>query len=141
MLMQITESKIIPPGSYVASVKSIAPDRGDYGEQLAWVFTLLSPAALAGAEVKAWSSTSTSTKGKAAIWAGACLGRPLTSADELDTDDLTGKRVLVNIVEKVSDDGTVFSKVDGLRLYKPKTRPAPVVEVEDPDNPDPFVAE
>jgi len=128
MLMEITETPLLPVGQYPATVKSIELDKGDYGEQLKWTFTVLAPAKFAGALLSAWSSTSTSNKGKTCRWAAACTGSPVVVGDQLDTADLIGQRVDLIVIEKPGKDG-VFNKVEDLKIHVKKVRPAaPAVE-------------
>lgn len=124
-----------PTGEYGAKVVAIDEEEGNYGPQFRWTFEIVKPAPYAGKQLTGWTSTSPSMKGKLVRWAGACLGRPITPGECLDTDTLIGAMVTLVVTVKVGNDGGEFNRVEDLRTYK-RTPQMPVtpppVDIVDP---------
>jgi len=136
MKIQTFANATIPTGEYVATVSSIEPAEGNYGPQLRWTLDVVSPEEHAGTSLLAWSSTSGSLKSKNVRWFGACMGRTIEPPEEIVTDDLIGRQVVVVVTVKETDDGGEYNRVENLKIHK-KARlgpiPPPATAKEDED--------
>lgn len=123
MKIRWTASEPLPTGEYPVLVESVSEQEGKYGVQLVWKLRVLDPEH-EGKELTAWTNTSTSTNSKLANWARA-LGFEPEVGEELDTDDLKGRRAIAVVVVKRAEDGNLFNRVeDLLPLRKPKVKTA-----------------
>lgn len=123
MKIRWTASEPLPTGEYPVLVESVNEQEGKYGVQLVWKLRVLDPEH-EGKELTAWTNTSTSTNSKLASWARA-LGFEPEIGEELDTEDLKGRKAVAVVVVKRSEDGNLFNRVeDLLPLRKPKAKAA-----------------
>ena len=105
-----------PVGLYVVKLKDIVPEVienpkfGD-GNRLRWIFSLEqvidadddSAEESIGQELWAWTSHSMARRATARAFAGALLGRAIEDDEEIDTDDLIGKRAKASIIPRKDD--------------------------------------
>lgn len=111
----------LPVGEYRATLQSITPTTGVYGEQWVWEFQL-EGGDNAGRKMRAWTSDKYTFAGaktsKAARWVKALTGG---EPDELFVEDIVGKPCTLVILQRTKDNGDVFNKVEDV---KPAPRPA-----------------
>jgi len=91
------EFKNVQPGKYFAVVESIEAGEGQFGPQLIWKFQILhrNPE-LNGSVVSGLSGVMATPKAKLSRWILAC---GVNFVDEIDTDELVGKKVVITVVE------------------------------------------
>lgn len=122
-------------GVYEARVKSIEEDpEGQFGPQVFFQLEILDED-YEGRVLKAWASMPENGRmtpvHKLHGWLSAIRGSVIREGESVSTDELVGKRVMVQVGHKVKDRGT-FEKVEGLtpvRRKKPKETEAPKDEV------------
>lgn len=157
-LPAVTESEftVTPEGVYIMSLKDFEdgiegnPQYGG-GERCRWVFTIervvsaLDDEAAAeqvGEEFWAWTSKTMSTRSNMYKYITALVGRPLAAGEQIDTDDLIGRKVKVNVVEYEKADGSVGTKIGGMQPFKAngrkKAQPEPEFDNFEADAGDPF---
>lgn len=118
-------------GAYEARLVKIEEQTGGpFGDALKWFFEILDED-YEGKEIMAFSSQAFNPASKAWEWTAAILGREIEMGEDIDFDDLTGKKVNVHIDHKVGERGT-FEKVASLSAVrqKKKKKPAPAPEPE-----------
>lgn len=154
-LPTVTESefKVTPEGVYIMSLKDFEdgiegnPQFGG-GERCRWIFTIDRVVSAldeevaeeqVGEEFWSWTSKNMSTRSNMYRYICALIGRQLTAGDIIDTDDLIGKQVKVQVVEYEKADGTTGTKIGGMQPFKAAGRKkAPVIEEELEDDELPF---
>ncbi|GIV16009.1 MAG: hypothetical protein KatS3mg022_3418 [Armatimonadota bacterium] len=108
----------LPTGEYPVKVESVSEQEGKYGVQLVWRLRVLDPEH-EGRELTAWTNTSSSTNSKLARWAKA-FGFEPEPGEELDTENLKGRKAIAVVVVRRGEDGNLFNCVeDLLPLRKP----------------------
>lgn len=117
MKLRWTAAEPLPTGEYPCEVVEVTEQQGKFGTQLVWKLRLLDPEH-EGRELTAWTNTSTSTNSKLAKWASA-LGFTPEPGEELDTEDLAGRKAIAVVLLKRSDDGKMFNRVEDLLPLKP----------------------
>lgn len=124
-VLTMQENEVIPTGEYPVQVVDLEQETGTFGQQLKWKLEIIGGGDYAGKTLTAWASLSNSLKSKLAKWSIA-LGIQLDAGEELDTDDLIGRKAMATVVVKTKEDGSEFSKVEEIKA--PKRRPAPKAE-------------
>ena len=137
----------MPRSTYLGKVADVQVADGKFGPQAQFTIDIIGDnygGKYAGKQLKAWTSLkfSMTLKCKLYRWALAILGAPvLAPGYTLNTDDLIGRTVLVDVDVETGADGAEYNKVAELRAYKPKSaqsaaaqtaapRPAPVTVAE-----------
>lgn len=118
MKIEKREYTVLETGTYAATVASVTPATGQFGEQLQWEFKLED-----GSSQRAWCSTSLTPKSKLFAWTKALLGEV---PDLLDTDDLIGKPCRLSLLAKTKEDGSEFNKVDAVLVPRAGQRARPL---------------
>ncbi len=105
----------IPTGTYPAVIGSATLEDGKYGQQVKIRFDLVGD--LAGRSVFGWAGASFGGKSKLTQWARAALfnGSEVPPDYDLDLDHFLDRRVMVVLLERSGDDGTMFNRVEGLK--------------------------
>ncbi len=116
MRIRWTASEPLPTGEYPVKVESVTEQEGKFGVQLVWKLRVLDPEH-EGKELTAWTNTSSSTNSKLARWASA-LGFEPEIGEELDTEELKGRKAIAVVVVKRAEDGNLFNRVDDLLPFK-----------------------
>jgi DNA-directed RNA polymerase subunit RPC12/RpoP len=131
MKIRWTTAEPLPTGEYPVRVESVNEQEGKYGVQLVWKLRVLAPEH-EGKELTAWTNTTTSTNSKLARWAQS-LGFEPEPGEELDTNDLIGRKAIAVVVVKRAEDGSIFNRVeDLLPLRKPARAKVAVPADSDP---------
>lgn len=118
MKLRWTATEPVPTGEYPCEVVEVTEQQGKFGTQLVWKLRLIDPEH-EGRELIAWTNTSTSTTSKLAKWASA-LGFTPEPGEELDTEDLVGRKAVAQVLIKRSDDGKAFNRVEDLLPLRTK---------------------
>jgi len=113
MILKIIEDGIVPNGQYVARVVSIDGSQIDKKPVLEWLFEIEMPAESSGLFVCGCTYVIAGIYSELLKWAGRCTGREFTAGDLLDTDDLVGARVWVEVNTdetggRISNDATII---------------------------------
>ena len=116
----------IPTGKYPAKIKEIVEADGQFGPQLKFTFELQPDEDGENRELSGWTSQKFSNKSKLYKWTKAVFGgNPVDRSYTFKSEDLIGGMVLLTVVERESEDGEIYSKVDGLSAYqKPSQQPS-----------------
>lgn len=153
-----TEFTGTPVGLYVCEVTGIdewiseTPSiYGNDSPQAKWLFTIRQiidsdadePDMLIGQDIWGFSTVSMGRKAKMRQWVEQILGRSILEDEEIEDDDLIGRRCKVSIVKHTRQDGTETTKIGAVQTYRAKTKAAakPVQEPEfddDEGSDDPF---
>ncbi len=112
------DSEPLPTGEYLVRVASITEKEGKYSLQLQWVFRVLEPE-YEGRELIAYTNATSSTTAKLAQWARA-LGCEVVPGEELDTDELVGRKAIAVVVVKPSQQGNRYNHVENLLPVRQK---------------------
>lgn len=112
-------------GVYEARVKSIEEDpEGQFGPQVFFQLEILDED-YEGRVLKAWASMPENGRmtpvHKLHGWLSAIRGSLIREGESVSTDELIGKRVMVQVGHKVKDRGT-FEKVEGLTPVRKRRR-------------------
>lgn len=126
------EYEVLPTADYLAQVVNEDEETGFYGQQLKLTFEIVAPKKYAGKQRVAWCALkliSGSKKSKLLSWAEAIYNRPIMDGEEVDTESLIGRQVVITLVSEARDDGTAYNKVTALKPYNkqdPYPRPESV---------------
>ena len=112
-IVQYTEQAVIPMGVYNARITEVNEDtEGQFGPQFQYNFEITA-GEHEGVNLLGWSSQKFSKKSKMRKWATAALQRTFSPGEQIDTDDLVGKPVRIEVLKKTSEsDGSEFNKID-----------------------------
>lgn len=136
------EFETIPTGEYLAQVTDIEAEEGNFGPQFKFVFEILKPKAHEGRVKLGWCSQKLTTGSKTSKmwkWVEAIFNRPIQPNEQIDTDDLIGRKVVLVLVAEQGDNGDEISKITSLKPYK-QQEPFPVTEAAKADARDEFTA-
>ena len=131
-----TVYETMDPGIYAGTIRSITATEGKFGPQLEWDINIVG----SDYSQRTWTGAVLSDKSKLGKYVRNILGE---IPEELDTDDLVGMAVRVNVIIKVQDDGTEVNRIDGILSAKStstraKVKPiATLEEVEEVDELEP----
>ena len=121
----------IPTGKYPAKIKEIVEADGQFGPQLKFTFELQPGEGGESRELLGWTSQKFSNKSKLYKWTKAAFGgSPIDRSYTFKSEDLVGRSVLLTVVERESDDGEIYSKVDGLSVFQQPAQHPPPPEFE-----------
>lgn len=134
--LQPTEYDLIEANVYAAVVDSVTPEDAnprfeDARPQLKFIFKVSDPVWLGDsdedeAKVFAWTGQTFGSKSKLRPWLAVLLPDFNPDKDELDTDDLVGKRCKIVVTVKKGDDGKERNRVTELLPLEPRKRAQPV---------------
>lgn len=136
------EYSLINTGSYRATVSSIEEAEGKFGAQCRWCFDLGEIEDVDGKveprTLVAYTGQTLSPKAKLWGWVQAC---GLDPSDGLDSDDLIGRQVILDVVIQPTSDGeSTFNQIHALRRPKakangvdpkPAAKPKPAEDFDD----------
>jgi len=113
-------------GAYPGVIEKIELESGGkYGDQFAWYFVVdhkeTEDEPFGNLRQKAWSPTYGTPKNKFTRWSSAALGRDIEAGEEIDTEDLVGKRVMIELTVDEKDGETRNNVHDVKPIKKPKT--------------------
>lgn len=94
-------------GRYPAVLIAIEQQHMAYGDALKWIFSIKGH----DREQWGWSGTKISPTTKPGQWASACLGRPLSVGESVNSANLIGAEVVLVISRYLDDDGTERNKI------------------------------
>jgi hypothetical protein len=122
----------IPTGRYPARINKIEEKLGQFGMQFQFEFLLKSDATGEEKTLLGWCGDTFSTKSKLYRWTQAAVfgGGAIPRDYEWNDQDMLGKKVMLVVVEKTTDDGSIVNKIDGVLPYvaqpaQPAQPPAP----------------
>lgn len=121
----------LPVGTYRAKIGAVAVEPGKFGgDQVVFRFDITTPGC-EGRDVRGFCSATFTPASKLFRWVTAAFGGRAIPADyNLETDHLLDKEVELVLVQRPSDDGRVFNRIDAvLPVRTPataaRTAPAP----------------
>ena len=130
-----THYEPIPTGKYPARITEIESSEGQFGPQLKFTFELPPNQNGDPRTILGWTSQKFSSKSKLYTWTKAALGgEQIDRSYIFNSDDLIGCKVLLTVVERESDDGEIFNKIDGVSPFvkqEPQPSPSPAYEGDD----------
>ncbi len=104
-----TVYEVFEPGVYPATVASVEPVSGQFGDQLKVKFDL---DGAGGHSLTVWTSLAFSQKSKLGQLAKAAFGgRDIPPDYVLDTDHLLGRRLRLLVTTEERSDGSTYNKV------------------------------
>lgn len=114
-LQPSADFEVIEAGIYAAEVDSVTPEDPnprfeDSRPQLKFIFNVTEPD-LADAKVFAWTGQTYGPKSKLRPWLAALVPDFDPDRDELETDDLVGKRCRIVVTVKKGEDGKERNRV------------------------------
>jgi len=121
------EYTMIPMGSYPATVAAIEEAEGTFGPQLRWTLNLGEVEDVDGntEDRTLVGYTGQVLSNKAKLW-GWVQATGLDPADGLNSDDLVGRRVVLDVTIEPRKDGQgEFNAIHGIRRPKTKAKPKP----------------
>jgi hypothetical protein len=119
---------IIPEGTYPAIIQSLEQVEGQFGTQVKFTFSVLD----LDEEVNltGWCSINYSEKSKLFAWTKGALGDGFDPQADFEAAPLIGRRVLINVSQRMSATGTVFNKIEAVMplptRQTQKVQPKPV---------------
>lgn len=141
-----------PAGQYVVSLARIEDADGEFGPQYKWIYEVESVIhsnddeadEFIGAELHGYSSVGLGPRHKARAWVEALTQRAMEPGENVDEDDLIGRKAVANVIAYKRNDGTEATKIateGGIQPYKKKSKkkkpaPAPEPEPEESDDDD-----
>lgn len=138
--------KLVGEGLYLASLKHIGePEKKTsekYGDsvqvRLVWLIEGVlddeeDNEEFIGEEVWDFCTWSTGKKAKLRARIDALLGRPFEDDEDLNVDDVLGKRVKLNVEHYTKGNGDTGQKVASALAYRTKKKRRPVEDDEDGD--------
>lgn len=110
-----TQYDVIEPGMYSAAIDSVTPEDPnprfeDSRPQLKFIFAV-TDADAADAKVFAWTGQTFGPKSKLRPWLAALMPDFNPDTDELDTEDLVGKRCRIVVTLKKGEDNVERNRV------------------------------
>ena len=129
--MKITASDyvVVEEGEYAAKFTGYEERTTEFGDAVMFCFALLDEENN-GTEIKALASKKLTPKAKMRGWIEGMIGRALENKEEVDLDDLVGRKVMLYISVADTDKG-LYNRVDKIRVPRRKAKRAPVVEEEE----------
>lgn len=115
----------LPVGTYRAKIGAVAVEPGKFGgDQVVLRFDITTPGC-EGRDVRGFCSATFTPASKLYGWARAAFGGRQIPADyNLETDHLLDREVELVLVQRPSEDGRVFNRIDAV-LPVSNGRPAP----------------
>mgnify|MGYP001820034559 CR=1 FL=1 len=109
----------VPTGTYTAEIRELVQEAGQFGEQVKIPFEIVD-GEHAGTALIGWASATFSRRSKLYKWTRATFGgRDIPPDYSFRSDDLIGRRVLLEVIVKVKPDGEEYSKIEEVRAYRP----------------------
>jgi hypothetical protein len=102
----------LPTGTYFAVLRDVEDESGQYGPRFKWLWDVDIPGQLASHELRQWTNTTTTPGAVAGKIIKALTGRFLARGEDLDTDELVGKRVVLDVT---LDDENARNVIEGVR--------------------------
>jgi len=130
------EFSLIPTGSYPATIQSLEEAEGKFGPQFRWMFDLGRIVDVDEVEdeklLVGYTGQELGSKSKLWAWVAAT---GLDPAEGIDTEDLIGRRVVLDVTIEPRKDGLgEYNAIHGLRRPKAKPAKAGAKPVEDDDD-------
>jgi hypothetical protein len=133
-----TQYDVIEAGVYAAVIDSVTPEDPnprfeDARPQLKFIFQVTDPDA-ADAKVFAWTGQTFGPKSKLRPWLASLIPDFDPDHDELDTDELVGKRCRIVVTLKKGEDNIERNRVGEVLPAEQRRRgqPAQPVQVQEP---------
>ncbi len=137
MKLKADDYKPMEPGDYRAQFTGYEEvEEGAHGPFVKYFFTVLDEEH-AGRSLKGVTSTAFNPKSKSWAWIHALLGRPIERGEEIELDDLVGRKVVLDIDHQQTDRGT-FERIAGVRPIRKRKEEADVQADEQDFNDLPF---
>ena len=111
--------ELIPEGKYVAEVLDIVDDRGDYGPQLRFTFSI-DDGEYSGHTISGWASKKFTLRSKLYGWVQSAFNAHIPQEYDLDTDDLLGRKVNLRLVITKNKEGVEVNKIEEIDPYESK---------------------
>ena len=121
----------VDEGEYPAAFAGYEEKTTEFGDAILMAFTLRDEEHN-GVEIKGLASKKLSPKSKLRGWIEGMVGHVLEAGEDVDLDDLVGRKVMLYISVADTDKG-MFNRIEKIRIPKRKAKPVPVVEDEDED--------
>jgi hypothetical protein len=121
MKIEQTKYELLPVGEYAATITDIQADDGMFGPQLRFTFAI-DEGDFSGSLLSMWTSVKFNPKSKLYALAKAAFNSSIPPDYDLETDDLTDRRVNLVVVIKSKEDGTEFNRIDTVRPYQAKEK-------------------
>ena len=120
----------IDPGNYVAKIAKIEDVEGQFGEQHKFTFELAPDEEGETRTMLGWCSAKFSSKSKLGEWVRAILfnNNEIPTGFELDTDELIGRSVMLQVSTEKDTDGNEINKIAKMYPVKKKAKPAKIVQ-------------
>lgn len=133
MRVQVKTYDPIPSGEYLAKIAEIAAEpKGTFGPQFKFKFDILEPKEFDSKSLVGWTSQNVSPKSKFYGWARAAFGgTAIPPKAWVNTDDLVGRKVRLQVVIARSDSGEEYNKITDVtppRAPKNTEQEQPVLE-------------
>lgn len=97
---------VVEAGMYPAQLEGVTDGTGEYGEYLRFQWILLDDdGGLSDTSVSGLCNPILNSRSKLSQWVQAHLGGPLAAGQEVDLEDLPGKRVVLTITVEPRPDG------------------------------------
>jgi hypothetical protein len=127
---------LIPAGTYRAVILNLEKVVGNFGEQVRFTFTVLTPDVEytlpdGQVELLAWTSTNYSEKSKLYRWTRAALAGDFDPNADFQAALLINARVLVNVEKNASPSGGDFNKIVDI-MAAPRSRAKPAAAQPEP---------
>ena len=120
----------LPVGQYRAKIGAVVVEPGKFsGDQVKVRFDVTQPG-FENRDVLGFATATFTPASKLYAWSRAAFGKDIPKDYNLNTDHLLGKEVELVLVQRASEDGRVFNKIDavlpkgGARVAAPAPAPA-----------------
>jgi hypothetical protein len=110
--LRAEDYEVLPAGIYAVRLVAVEARESDGGVYLRWLFEV-EDAEFGGATLSAVSSARLTPKAKARQWAEVFLGRKLERGEEIDFDELIGRRALASVIA-TERNGATYNTVESL---------------------------
>ena len=134
--MKITQTVYegLEPGAYPAELVNVEEREGGWGSYLLFTFKIVGNGH-EGVNVSGAASAKFSPKSKLYQWAKALFGQVIPRDYSLDTDNLLGRRCILELDVEETTDGT-FNRIVGVRPAGGETLPTALPTSEPPTDDD-----
>ena len=119
----------VESGEYMAEIVGIDSTITQFGQQLKFYFALSNGGNVDRKTICGWCHPSFTTKTKLYRWTKAALGgAEINTYYNFNSDDLVGRKVIINVEKRVNDNGGFSNKITDVKPYNPTGSPGPIVE-------------
>ena len=124
-----TDYEIVEEGEYPAVFSGYEERSTEFGDAVMFSFTLRDEEH-SGSEIRGLASAKLTPKAKMRAWVEGIMGRALENKEEVDLDDLVGRKVMLYLSVADTEKG-MFNRNEKIRVPRRKAKRAPVVEEEE----------